>query len=85
MAANEADFRAVVAAMEMKARGGVATSNWITCRRDRGRFERLGYRIDLISDTTMAVPLRATVRSRELSRLFGGTSGRFVQYPTDDF
>lgn len=85
MAPAEEDFRGVVAAMEATVRGGVATSNWITCRRDAGRFRRLGFRLDRISDTTMAVPLTRDVRTRDLPGLFGGTSGRFVQYPTDDF
>ncbi len=85
VAPTDADFRAVVAAMEGKARGRVATSGWITCRRDRTRFDRLGYRMDRISDTTMAVALTRGVRTRDLPALFGGTSGRFIQYPTDDF
>lgn len=85
IAPEEADFRGIVAAMESRVRGAVATSNWITCRRDETRFRRLGYRIDRISDTTMAVPLTRAVRTSELPRLFGGTTGRFVQYPTDDF
>ncbi|HYM40154.1 MAG TPA: GNAT family N-acetyltransferase [Thermoplasmata archaeon] len=85
VAETEADFRAIVAAMEPKARGGVATVNWITCRRDRVRFERLGYRMDRLSDTTMAVPLTRDVKTRDLPRLFGGPTGKFLQYPTDDF
>lgn len=79
------DFRAIVGAMEAKARGRVATANWITCRRDVTRFRRLGYRIDLIGDTTMAVALTRDANTSELPRLFGGTTGRFVQYPSDDF
>lgn len=85
VAPREPDFQAIVAAMEAKAPSGIATANWITCRRDRVRFLRLGYRLDLISDTTMALPLTREVRTRDLPRLFGGTDGRFVQYPTDDF
>jgi GNAT superfamily N-acetyltransferase len=85
LAGREADFRAMVTGMEAQVRGGVATANWITCRRDVGRFRRLGYRIDPIGDTTMAMPLTRDVRARDLPALFGGTSGRFVQYPTDDF
>ncbi len=79
------DFRAMVGLMESKTQNGVATANWITCRRDAARFRSLGYRLDRISDTTMAMPLTREVRTRDLPRLFGGTSGRFVQYPTDDF
>ncbi|HII40292.1 MAG TPA: GNAT family N-acetyltransferase [Thermoplasmata archaeon] len=85
LAPAEGDFRTLVAGMESKARGGVATANWITCRRDARRFRRLGYRLDRISDTTMAVPLTRDVRTRDLPALFGGTDGQFVQYPTDDF
>lgn len=85
IAPREPDFRGIVAAMESKARREVATANWITCRRDAARFRRLGYRMDLISDTTMAVPLTRAVKARDLPALFGGTTGRFVQYPTDDF
>lgn len=85
IAPAEADFRGIVGAMEPTARGRLATANWLTCRRDVARFARLGYRIDAISDTTMAVALTPGVRTRELPRRFGGTSGRFVQYPTDDF
>lgn len=85
IASSEADFRAIVAAMEAKARRRVATSNWITCRRDADRFRRLGYRLDVIPDATMAVSLTHDLKTRDLPRLFGATSGRFVQYPTDDF
>ncbi len=85
LAPREADFRAMVAVMEDQVRGGVASANWITCARDAARFRSLGYRLDRIGDTTMAVPLRRGVRARDLPRLFGGTNGRFVQYPTDDF
>jgi GNAT superfamily N-acetyltransferase len=85
VAPADRDFRSIVAAMERKTPGGVATANWITCRRDATRFRRLGYRLERISDTTMAVPLTRDVRTADLPRLFGGTSGRFVQYPTDDF
>ena len=85
VAPRDRDFRAIVATMESKAKGAVATANWITCGRDAARFRNLGYRLDRISDTTMAVPLTRDVRVRDLPRLFGGTSGRFVQYPTDDF
>ncbi len=84
-APREEDFRSIVAAMEAKVRGSVATVNWITCSRDRARFRALGYRVDQISDTTMAVALTRRARTRDLPRLFGGTSWRFVQYPTDDF
>jgi len=85
VAPKEADFRDIVAAMELKARGGVATANWITCRRDAARVRHLGYRLDRIGDTTMAAALTRDVRVPELPRLFGGTTGRFVQFPTDDF
>ncbi len=85
VAPAERDFRDVVRVMEPTARGRMATVNWLTCRRDVARFARLGYRIDAISDTTMAVALTRDVRTRELPRMFGGTTGRFVQYPTDDF
>ncbi len=85
VAPNDKDFRAIVASLEATVHGGIATSNWITCSRDRRRFERLGYRIDRISDTTMALPLRRDLRAKGLPALFGGTTGRFVQYPTDDF
>ena len=85
IAPRQADFEAIVAAVEGTARDRVATANWITCHRDQGRFRRLGYHFDRISDTTMAIPLTRTLRARDLPRLFGGTTGRFVQYPTDDF
>ena len=84
-AEREADFRDMVRVMEATVRGGVATANWVTCRRDRDRFARLGYRLDRIADTTMAVPLTRSVKPKDLPRLFGGTNGRFVQYSTDDF
>jgi len=80
------DFQAIVRLRERKARGGIATVNWITCRRDRERFKALGYELDgPIPDTTMAVSLTRSLRTRDLPRLFGGISGRFVHYPTDDF
>lgn len=85
IAPKERDFRAMVGVMEAQARGGVATATWITCRRDAARFRTLGYRLDRIADTTMAAPLTREVRTRDLPELFGGTSGRFLQYPTDDF
>lgn len=85
VARSEPDFRGMVASMESRARRGVATANWITCRRDAARFRQLGYRLDRIPDTTMATSLVRGVRRRDLPALFGGTSGRFVQYPTDDF
>lgn len=85
VAPAESDFRAIVRTMEPTARGRIATVNWLTCRRDVARFRRLGYRIDAIPDTTMAVGLTRSVRTPDLPRRFGGTTGRFVQYPTDDF
>lgn len=85
VAETEPDFRAMVAAMEARVRGATATSVWLTCSRDIGRFERLGYRIDRISDTTMARPLTRDLKKRDLPAMFGATTGRFIQYPTDDF
>jgi len=85
VAPAERDFRGIVEHMEARARHGIATVNWITCRRDATRFRRLGYRLDRISDTTMAATLTPEIAARDLPMLFGGTSGRFVQYPTDDF
>jgi GNAT superfamily N-acetyltransferase len=83
---GERDFRAAVALMEARVRRGMATVNWITAADDVARFRELGYTVDgPIPDTTMALPLSKEVRSTELSGLFGGTSGRFVQYSTDDF
>ena len=80
------DFRAAVALMESRHRRGVATVNWITAADDVTRFRSLGYSVDgPIPDATMALSLTKEVRATDLRRLFGGTSGRFVQYPTDDF
>ena len=80
------DFRAAVALMESRLRRGVATVNWITAAEDVARFRKVGYTVDgPIPDATMALSLTKEVRTTELPRLFGGTSGRFVQYPTDDF
>ncbi len=85
VAPDETDFRGVVAEVEATSRRRVSTVEWITCRRDASRFRALGYRLDPTGDTTMAVSLTRPVRSRDLPRLFGGTTGRFVQYPSDDF
>ena len=85
VAARDADFREMVAAIEAGSRRPLATGEWITCRRDAARFRRLGYRLDPTGDTTMALSLVKGLPSRDLPRLFGGTSGRFVQYPSDDF
>ena len=80
------DFAAGVALMESRLRRGIATVNWITAAADVARFRKLGYSVDgPIPDTTMAIALTNDVRTDELPRLFGGTSGRFVQYPSDDF
>lgn len=85
VAPDESNFRDVVAAVEATSRRRISTVEWITCRRDGSRFRALGYRLDPTGDTTMAMGLTGTVRSRELPQLFGGTTGRFVQYPSDDF
>lgn len=85
VAPKEADFRDLVAAIEADSRRRVATAEWITCGRDAARFRRLGYRLDPTGDTTMAAALGHGLRSRDLPRLFGGTTGRFLQYPSDDF
>jgi GNAT superfamily N-acetyltransferase len=80
------DFRAAVALMESRLRRGMATVNWITADEDVARFRRAGYLVDgPIPDATMALSLTKEIRTAELPHLFGGTSGRFVQYPTDDF
>lgn len=80
------DFRAAVALMESRLRHTMATVNWITADEDVARFRKAGYSVDgPIPDVTMALPLAKEIRTTELRRLFGGTSGRFVQYPTDDF
>lgn len=86
VARSAQDFRAAVAVIESTARGGIATVDWITADEDVSRFRRLGYIIDgPIPDATMALSLTEDLRTAELPRLFGGTSGRFVQYRTDDF
>src|SRR2546430_10082987 len=80
------DFRGAVALMESRLRRGMATVNWITAAEDVTRFRSLGCSVDgPIPDATMALSLTKEVRTTDLRRLFGGTSGRFVQYPTDDF
>jgi len=80
------DFRAAVTLMESRSRRRLATVNWITAEEDAARFRRLGYSVDgPIPDATMALSLTDELRTADLPRLFGGTSGRFVQYPTDDF
>ncbi|TLZ89138.1 MAG: GNAT family N-acetyltransferase [Methanobacteriota archaeon] len=86
VAPNPQDFRAAVALMEAKAETGIATVNWITARSDVTRFRSLGYTVDgPFPDTTMAVSLVKEIRTTDLARRFGGTTGKFVQYPTDDF
>ena len=86
VAPNIQDFRAAVALMEPRAEAGIATVNWITARSDAARFRSLGYTIDgPFPDTTMAVSLVKDIRTTDLPRRFGGPSGKFVQYPTDDF
>ncbi len=80
------DFRAAAVLMESRLPRGIATVNWITADEDASHFRRLGYTVDgPIPDATMALSLRKELRTADLPRLFGGTSGRFVQYPTDDF
>ncbi len=80
------DFRRAVAVMEARASGKMATTTWISCRKDRQRLRALGYDVDgPIGDTTMAVPLSRKLRARELPSLFGATTGRFAHYPSDDF
>ena len=86
VAQNFRDFRGAVTLMESRSRRDLATVNWITAEEDAARFRSLGYSVDgPIPDTTMALSLTDELRTAELPRLFGGTSGRFVQYPTDDF
>jgi hypothetical protein len=86
VARSAPDFQAAVALIESTARGGIATVDWITADKDARRFQRLGYIVDgPIPDATMALYLRHGLRTAELPRMFGGTSGRFVQYRTDDF
>src|SRR5205823_6888014 len=82
---REEDFRRVVRSAENAFRGKFVDADWITARRDQDRFRRLGYTLDPIADTTMAVSLIKQLPTRDLPALFGGTSGRFVQYLTDDF
>jgi GNAT superfamily N-acetyltransferase len=80
------DFRAAVTLMESRHRRKLATVNWITAEEDARRFRRLGYSVDgPIPDATMALSLTRDARTDALPRLFGGSSGRFVQYPTEDF
>ena len=80
------DFRAAVAIMERRARGGFATTTWITCRKDQERFRRVGYTVDgPTPSATMALSLDRRLRTRDLPRLFGGTDGRFAHYFTEDF
>ncbi len=80
------DFRGAVTLMESRPRRDLVTVNWITAEEDAARFRRLGYSVDgPIPDTTMALSLTDELRTADLPRLFGGTTGRFVQYPTDDF
>ncbi|TLZ81591.1 MAG: GNAT family N-acetyltransferase [Methanobacteriota archaeon] len=80
------DFRAAVVLMESRLRRGIATVNWITADADVSSFRRLGYTVDgPVPDATMALSLTNQLRTADLPRLFGGTSGRFVQYSTDDF
>ena len=86
VAPNAQDFRAAVALIEAKAEAGIATVNWITAGSDAARFRNLGYTVEgPFPDTTMAVSLVKEIRTIDLPRRFGGSSGKFVQYPTDDF
>ncbi len=86
VAPTASDFRAAVALAESTRSTGIATIDWITADEDANRFRRLGYVVDgPIPDATMALSLTKDVRTEELPTLFGGTSGRFVQYRTDDF
>jgi len=80
------DFRAAVGLMESRLRRGIATVNWITADGDVANFRHLGYTVDgPVPDATMALSLTNELRTDSLPRLFGGRSGRFVQYSTDDF
>jgi GNAT superfamily N-acetyltransferase len=86
IALDDRDFRAAVVWMESRSRRGMATVNWITADEDASLFRGLGYTVDgPVPDATMAVSLTEELRATDLPRLFGGTSGRFVQYSTDDF
>ncbi len=86
IAPRTVDLRAAVAAMEARVRGKVATTTWITCRKDQERFRSLGYDLDgPIGDTTMALSLTREIRTRNLPALFGATRGLFAHYPSDDF
>ena len=79
-------FNAAVALMERGAANRIATVNWITAAKDAARFRSRGYMVDgPIPDTTMALGLASGLRTSDLPRLFGSDSGRFVQYPSDDF
>src|SRR5438445_502906 len=83
---NMQDVRAAVAVREGRAETGVGTVNWIAARSDVRRFRSLGYTVDgPFPDTTMAVSLVKEIRTTDLPRRFGGMTGKFVQYPTDDF
>src|SRR2546428_567859 len=80
------DFRAAVGLMESRLRRGIATGDWITADGDAVNFRHLGYTVDgPVPDATMGLSLTNELRTDSLPRLFGGRSGRFVQYSTDDF
>jgi predicted acetyltransferase len=80
------DFQAAVTLMESRLRRGMVSVNWITAGEDVARFRKAGYTVDgPIPDNTMALSMTKEIRTTDLPRLFGGSSGRFVQYPTDDF
>jgi hypothetical protein len=80
------DFRAAVGLCEASRAHGFASVSWITAEEDARKFRRLGYTIDgPIGDVTMAVSLSHDIANPSLPGLFGGRSGRFVHYPTDDF
>src|SRR2546428_13853821 len=86
VAPNAQDFRAAVALIEAKAEAGIATANWITAGSDAARFRNLGYTVEgPFPDTPMAVSIVKEIRTIDLPRPFGGSSGNFAPYPPTAF
>jgi len=85
-ALDESDFKSIVRTVEAGHKGSLSMTASLVWKKQRQRFEALGYKINPIHwYTLMAKPLGRGMSRDEMDRLYGFDEGRFVFLSMDGF
>lgn len=85
-APDESDFKSMVRTVEAGHKGSLAMAAGLIWRKQRRRFEALGYETNPVHwYVLMAKPLGRDMSKREIDHLYGFDEGRFVFLSMDGF